>query len=368
MTTIYNSISEHDRIIYSDRMIPIGVRPQMDPRLENPSRPGPAEAPSFPIEPPIEAGWHIDDVSIISVFTELEFSFNENNPSSILLNDDASKLFIYGNDTHKFYEYILSLAGDISTAELDAMHSFEHYLITSFCVGNSGTKLFCSMSQGIGGSVWEFDLNGEWDFSKITYSNRISIPGGGITDLFFSSNGYRMFVSNDSNEILRYEMSFSWNLDTAEFSQRKDFGSLISSIGGFVFNPEGSRVYVLQDEPGRVYQFTLETNWDLDTVSYDNLYGEVVDDIKFVDMFIHDENRVYMVTAYNNKIVQYVFVFPPVQTEPIYHDDPPIDDNDFSFSPTIITENILSDPWVPEETQLEPFNVNYTWICTVTTS
>jgi hypothetical protein len=349
----------HDRIIRTVNMMPIGARPQIDPNLEN-EETTPAEAPTFPNETPVPAGWTIENTSIITKYDSSTYDPSVTKPSAVFLNADASKLFMYSNTTHSFYEFDMSSADDIGSATLVDTHEFGVVKMSSFFVDSTGTKLFVSVNESGCGSIWRYSLASAWDFSDITYENRISIKGGGITDVFFSANGFRMFVSNDKNQVLRYEMSFPWNLNTAELSQTKGFGAWVTSgISGCVFNPDGSQLIILQDTPAKLFQFTVNTEWDLDTVTYDEYVGIITEDTKMNDAYVQGENSVYLVPNNQNELIQYVFVFPPVLTV-LYGEDPPADDNGFTQSMTVVNNNILS-PNYSQETPSEALSQIYTW-------
>lgn len=117
-----------------------------------------------------------------------------------------------------------------------------------------------------------------WDVSSLTYVQNVSVD---TTDspqpvaVFFKDDGTSMYVILDNfvDAVAQYDLSTSWDISTASYSQQYSVGSRESAPLSLFFSPDGIYMYVVGSSGDDVNQFTLGTAWDISTASYTRVYS-----------------------------------------------------------------------------------------------
>jgi sugar lactone lactonase YvrE len=189
---------------------------------------------------------------------------------------DGTKLYIVNSSADTIIEYPLSTAWDITTAGTLATFSVtsEDTDPRSVAFKSDGTKMFVLGSTG--NDVNQYTLSTAWDVTTASYdsvtfsiSSQATTPEG----LRFKPDGTKMFVLDNNNDGLhQYSLSTAWDLSTASYdSIYYDSGSQDSSPEGFDFNSDGTKLFILGQTNDIIYQYSLTTAYDVSTVSYDNV-------------------------------------------------------------------------------------------------
>ncbi len=150
------------------------------------------------------------DISTASATTGVQAdSFNEiGRPSGMAFNSDGTKYFINDNSADKIYLYTLSTAYDLSTKGFKTEVLFYRSDITA---------------------TTDFELN---------------------------SDGTKLFVLDNHNKSLdEYTLSTAYDLTTAThtsitFSFSTQLGGGYSSLKGFTFNNDGTKLYIVDTQGG----------------------------------------------------------------------------------------------------------------------
>lgn len=303
----YASITEHDRVIASERMIPIGARPQIDPNLENPEF-TPADPPDIPTPDPI-TGWVVEDISKFSIDKSFDLNEIDSNVSSMTFNSDGTKLFAIGSTNDVILEYDLSVA--YSFENVSYVTSYDIITgATSIFMDNTGTNMFIGRSVSDCGSIWKYSLTTPWDISTKTVDEKFSehiCTIKGITGIFFSENGFYMNIS-DSDTIYSYELSYPWVLDTAEMTSSYVPNEITTNISGFVICPDGTKLYVMQANSSKIFQYSLSSEYDVSSAVYDELELDIVEDSVAKGLYVYDEETLYFIGISTDKAYQYIIV------------------------------------------------------------
>lgn len=299
----YSTIIEHDRIIASERMVPIGARPQIDPNLENPEKII-SDAPTFPIEGPI-SGWIIEDVSTFSSNELLNVSNEDSTPLYMQFNDDGSKLFVLGNSTSSILEYDLATPYSIEGAVYLESHSVDAYT-SCFFIDVTGQYLFLGRSKSDIGSIYKYELSSAWDISSKNLVDRFSVRGShiGLSGLFFSENGYRMYISS-GKLIEHYYLDFPFNLETTHLIDNLTISEAINPISGFIFCPDGSKLYVCEGLTSKIFQYDIGTPFYLDSAVYEDITLDIQEDTVIYGIHAIDNNHLYVIGQNEDTIFQY---------------------------------------------------------------
>ena len=119
-----------------------------------------------------------------------------------------------------------------------------------------------------------------WDVSTATYDSKyksVYSETAFMFDFFFKSDGTKMYVLDVNDErVYQYTLSTAWDVSTATYdSKYKSVTTQDPRARGLFFKPDGTKMYYLGDEYDKVYQYTLSTAWDVSTASYASKYKDV---------------------------------------------------------------------------------------------
>jgi len=108
-----------------------------------------------------------------------------------------------------------------------------------------------------------------------SYSTGFSVSGQSVNprDVAFKGDGTKMYVLDASKYIYEYSLSTAYDVSTASYIGSINLSPLESTITdtyGLRFNPDGTKVYVV-DYSGKVWQFSLSTAWSISTTTYDSV-------------------------------------------------------------------------------------------------
>jgi DNA-binding beta-propeller fold protein YncE len=237
---------------------------------------------------------------------------------SIFFKPDGTKMYMVGTFNDRIYSYTLSTPWNISTAIYDNI---------SFYVGSQddwpsdiffksdGTKMYM---VGYGTDrVYSYTLSTPWNISTATYdgvSFNVSSQDGSPTGIFFKSDGTRMYmVGYDSDRVYSYEINNSWFISKALFDGKSlHVGSQDTSPQDIFFKPDGTKMYVIGSNTGRVYSYTLSTPWNIGTATYDNVsfYVGSQDGNSYGIFFKPDGTKMYMIGYGNDRVYSYTLSTP----------------------------------------------------------
>lgn len=111
-------------------------------------------------------------------------------------------------------------------------------------------------------------------------AQKILYVGGEETNvraLAFSSDGTKCYIVGTTNStVFQYTLDTAWDLSTGYYSG-KSFSVLSQDNGtwGLDFSSDGSKMYVAGQQNDRVYQYELSTAWDVSTAVYNTHFMSI---------------------------------------------------------------------------------------------
>jgi len=205
--------------------------------------------------------------------TNFDVGSEDSIPKGVDFNDDGTKMFILGFNNTNVYEYNLSTGFDVTTAS---------YSGTSFDIssevgsprgvefGEGGTKMFISGSSN--DSIYEYDLSTSFNLSTASYSGTsfdVSSEIGNPIGFAFNGDGKKMFIAGYSNgKVYEYGLNTGFDLSTASYSKNFDVSSEDTSPKGIAFNGDGTKMLVLGTSSNSVHEYGLTTGFDVSTASF----------------------------------------------------------------------------------------------------
>ena len=129
------------------------------------------------------------------------------------------------------------------------------------------------------------------------------------TELTFNDDGSKMYVLGlFSRNIYQYSLSTEFDVSTASYdSVSFSVASQLSLSGGFVFNNNGTKLYATGEGGDAVFQYSLSTAYDISTASYDSVTLSVSSQEGGATAieFSTDGTKMYIIGWQNDTVFQY---------------------------------------------------------------
>ena len=263
---------------------------------------------------PEPSGWTDPDLGNAS-YDSVSFSVagEDTSPFDCFFKPDGTKMYVVGQGNDALYQYTLSTAWDLSSASYDSV-SFSLSSQDTGTLGlffkQDGTKFYIAGNGN--DTIFEYDLSTAWDISTASYStNSFSVASQDATPagVFFKQDGLQMFVVGlQNNSVYQYSLSTAWDVSTASYDSKSlSVASQSTGASGLFFNPDGDKVWVTATVGDSVYQYTLSTDWDVSTASYDSISFSLAsqDGGPRGFFFKSDGSKMYLTGSANDTIYQY---------------------------------------------------------------
>jgi DNA-binding beta-propeller fold protein YncE len=255
----------------------------------------------------LSTAWDISTGSYAS--KSISVNALETNPGGISFKPDGTKLYIIGGSVDSVYQYTLSTAWDISTASSDSKSTnltFNDAAPNGLAFNDSGTK--CYMLGSTGSNLYEYPVGTAWDASTIN-NGYIGILSQDTTSqaIFFKPDGTRMYMLGATQDrIFEYNLAVAWQVSTAVYSRQSITLTETSGVGVY-FSSDGTKFFIVGGTNDRIYQYNMSTAWDVTTASLNSFSVSVVNDDSVPAGLAFDStgSNVYMLGATNNAVYQY---------------------------------------------------------------
>ena len=239
----------------------------------------------------------------------------ELSPNSLWIKDDGLKMYVIGPNQDSVVEYSLSTAWDITTASHTASTSVNAQETTphGFFFKSDGTKMYLTGSNG--DDVNEYDLTTAWDSTTLSHVQvqSVSAQDTGPQDVWFNTDGTKMFVVGFSGkDVNEYSLSTAWDVSTISFTTNFSVSSQANGPRGIFMNPDGTKMYIIDNTSDEVHEYDLTTGFDLSTAAYNDVQFSVgtQDANPFGAFFKNDGSKMYTIGGGNDKVYQYSTVAP----------------------------------------------------------
>ena len=151
-----------------------------------------------------------------------------------------------------------------------------------------------------------------WDLSTASYDSVYFYVGGQNTNpygLSFKPDGTKMYVMGSNvGRVYQYSLPTAWDISTASYDSV--YFSVSGEDGnpyGLSFKPDGTKMYVVGNGNQRLHQYSLSTAWEISTASYDSKSFNVRSyDSGPTNLFFKpDGTKMYMAGSGNQRVYQY---------------------------------------------------------------
>jgi hypothetical protein len=115
--------------------------------------------------------------------------------------------------------------------------------------------------------VYAHNVPTPWDVSTVSAAPNLSsvLIDPAMTGLYFSPDGRYFFTLTQNRVVKRFQMPIGseWNVSTGVLSGSFTLGVSQTVNRGITFKPDGSKMYVYDDNTNFVYEYDLSPAWDL---------------------------------------------------------------------------------------------------------
>lgn len=213
------------------------------------------------------------DVST-GTFVRSKGSLGDSVPQGMWFKSDGTKMYILGRITDDVREFDLSTAWDISTASFGR----------DFYIGNqetnpygltfnaAGTRMYVEGSSS--DTIFQYDLSTAWNVTTASYNNvsfNVNSYNATPVQLVFGDSGSKLYFIglSGAEEINEFDLTTAYDISTMSFNQRLDLDTVETSPYGLFFKSDGSKFYIVGQQNAKVLPFSMTTNWDISTATFD---------------------------------------------------------------------------------------------------
>lgn len=255
------------------------------------------------------AAFSIEDATYDSKFDDVsgQVSFLR----AIFFKPDGLKMYVVDGFTDSIYQYTLSVAWDISTSSYASKVkdiSDEDVLPQGLFFKDDGTKMYISGSTN--DKIYQYTLSTAWDVSTASYDSKfldVSSEATSPQNCWFKTDGTKVFVIDVNNDkVFQYTLSTAWDISTATYDSKFHLFLETFTLRTLCFNDDGTKMYAGGSGTDGIAQYTLSTAWDVSTATYDSIKFVNSEDTDVRGMFWKDDGEKFYFGGNNNtKVYQY---------------------------------------------------------------
>jgi sugar lactone lactonase YvrE len=185
---------------------------------------------------------------------------------------DNSKMYVLEDNLIR--QYSLPNAPTVTGAIIANAFSFtQETFPRGFCIKPDGTKFY--VTGWANDTVYQYSMSTAYDISTASYENKsfslsTQVGGGAPEGVKFKPDGTVMFVlDNNTNKIFQYSLSTAWDVSTASYDN-KFFATNSQTLyaSSFDFSEDGTVAFIMPWSGSTLYAYNLSTAWDISTMTY----------------------------------------------------------------------------------------------------
>lgn len=212
----------------------------------------------------------------------LSVTAQETLPVGLHFKPDGTSLYVVGTTGDDVNQYNLSTPWDLTTASFVGVTTVPSSGVTTasdatpqsvFFKQDDGTKFY--VMGGTSDLVRQYSLSVGWAVtSKAGFETSFSVTTqeGTPTGLYFNPTGTKMFVTGSTgDDINEYSLSNPWNLSSGVGFTTNTPALAEAAPVGLWFGDNGYKVYILGNTGDTVYQYALNTPYDVSAASFAGL-------------------------------------------------------------------------------------------------
>jgi DNA-binding beta-propeller fold protein YncE len=255
-----------------------------------------------------DGAWDLSTQSYVQNFSVLS---QEAAPTGVYFKPDGTKMYVTGSSGDDINEYNLSTAWDVSTASYSRNFSVSSQSLVPRAVHfkYDGTKMY--VADQTTNKVFQYSLSTAWDVSTASYdSSSVALTANSVTlwDVFINpNNGTDMYVVELTNDnIDQYTLSTPWDVSTATYVQNYLTTDVESQRPYGIFFDKNGRHLFMTTTDDWVYQFYLETPWDITTAKWTSKKYEHPSEAQLTGIYVREDGlKMYLIGYGTDAVWEY---------------------------------------------------------------
>lgn len=241
----------------------------------------------------------------------------DNFNTGITFSSDGKTMFVIGQEFKKVYQFNVptpfDLSSNITLTTSFTFNSSDTTFPTDVTFDTNGDKMFIS-SFAPASNILQYALNDSFDLTnppvgtpdKFTVSE-VTTPTGVV----FEPNGNKMFVAdNDMGDVTEYDVPTSFDI-TSGLTENTTLllpGFFAGVPFDITFNPDGTKLFATDtgSGDGLIFQYSVAVGFDLtSTVLEENVFDiDELDSSPWGIIFSNDGLRLFVVGNENKRVIQ----------------------------------------------------------------
>jgi hypothetical protein len=208
-------------------------------------------------------------------FARYDFSAQlPNRADDIEFSDDGTKMYLTDSGASSAFQYSLDTPFDPPSASFTGNQfdfSSEDGDPRGMVINTDGTQVIIIGNNNV--SFFEYSLSVPFDISTASFTGTSFDVSGQTRNnpqgLQIGDNGvFLHVVSRGKSSIFQYKLNTSFDLSTASFDATRDVSGQDSFPKGFAFSSSGDRMVLGINPSTTLYQYNLSTGFDINTASF----------------------------------------------------------------------------------------------------
>ena len=241
-----------------------------------------------------------------------DISTQETIVTGIVFNPDGTKMFIVGIGGDEVNEYSLSVGFDLSSTvtPLRTLNvSGQDDAPQDVAFNSDGTVIFV---LGTGGdTIDSWSLSTAYDLSDVNATNdhvATTALGGDPRALKFNPDGTKMFILDlTGTQVEEYALSTAYDPATKSSATNYSVSDSGDDLQGMGFSSGGTKMFIVTSDDDDIHEYNLSTGFDVSTASYVGYYDvSYAGDRNISGMaFNSDASKMFHVDFEQNEIQEY---------------------------------------------------------------
>ena len=219
-----------------------------------------------PIFTSVGRGYDLSTAIYSGPSEELYVGNLEESPSGLTFSDNGSKLYTAGKepDRTRVDGYSLSRPFDISTAtNFGSIRSTGSARMDGLAIDPNGQRLI-TLSHSI---IYYYFLHSPFDLSSAVFQETLTVNDRveGASGLTFDPSGTKLFVIGSENKIIVQYGIEEYDIRDAFYENGRFLGDEISRPSDLTFSADGRKLFVVDSDEGAIVEYNLRVAYSLST-------------------------------------------------------------------------------------------------------
>jgi len=178
------------------------------------------------------------------------------NITKIFYNDDGSILYMLDR-ADVLWQYELLTSYDIATSRpvpfFPIAFSFGNFLTTSMIFNDDGSKLYV-----LNGNIKQYNLEFPYRIRSASFDRILFGIAEAALEMVFNNDGSKLYVLVVNGGIRQYDLGTAYDISSAVFSHiAHELSASGPHVSTMIFNNDGSKLYAMETVEGNVHQYDM---------------------------------------------------------------------------------------------------------------